>query len=538
MGVLVPFDLLNTQKIVARGFVSTLLLLTSLSVGGETIVVSTEQGEIVGVRHGDHIAYKGIPFAQPPLGPLRWQPPQPVAKHDGVMSAADFGPVCMQRRGDDTPPMSEDCLTLNIWTPGADNAKRPVMVWLHGGGFRSGSNRYQGQVFAQRGVVLVALNYRLGPLGIFAHPALDPAVANYGVMDMVQGLQWVQTNIANFGGDPDNVTIFGVSAGGMSVNMMLVAPAAKGLFHRAIAQSAYGTWGLPRTRSAAKTSVLNMDLSPADSAEEISIKVVERVVAQLSESDAGEQVDQSDRLRRSRVQTAASLRQLPADKLVRAYDGFYLPVVDGVTLPEEPALLLANGQHHGVPVIMGGNDYEGSVQPYSGISIDFLKTFYAGKHDQVRALYAADFAVQESLGWQRLFGDTRYVVAARLQAAHLARQDNPAWLFYMTYIPPTLRDQWAGSVHGFDSYVLTRGKTSGDPAMAKLSERMLTYWVNMARHGDPNSDGVLAWPTYKPTSEEWMVFGEQDEVRQKVISARLDFIEAHYRERTGAKLTR
>lgn len=220
-------------------------------------VIQTKSGKLRGANQDGIAVFKGIPFAAPPVGQFRWRPPQPVAAWQGVRDALEFGPDCAQAGwggspGTITKGSSEDCLYLNLWAPAKAKAKLPVMVWIHGGGFVGGSGSSPetfGDQFARQGVVLVTINYRLGRLGFFAHPALrqehpEEPKGNYGYMDQIAALQWVQENIAAFGGDPKNVTVFGFSAGGVSVHSLMTIPAAKGLFHKAICQSSGGRDGV------------------------------------------------------------------------------------------------------------------------------------------------------------------------------------------------------------------------------------------------------------------------------------------------------
>ena len=193
-------------------------------------VSATQAGVFQGVLKNGVYAFRGIPYAEAPVGPRRWQPPKPSTQDSGIRGATDFGPVCPQVGTEE--PMQEDCLSLNVWTPGLDDGARPVMVWIHGGGFRAGSGNVPGELFATQGVAFVSINYRLGPLGFFAHPALGGKAANFGLLDMVLALEWVRDNIAAFGGDPGKVTIFGLSAGGMAVSLLLASDAAEGLFPR------------------------------------------------------------------------------------------------------------------------------------------------------------------------------------------------------------------------------------------------------------------------------------------------------------------
>ena len=248
------------------------VLIAVFGLGAEQVVRAAEAplGAYEGTVENGVNAFRGIPYAMPPTGQRRWQPPQSVRKHEGVRQALDFGPACPQAGVD--RPTDEDCLTLNIWTPAVDDNARPVMVWIHGGGFRAGAGDVPGELFAARDVVFVSINYRLGPLGFFSHPAIGSRVANYGLLDMVMALEWVRENIAAFGGDPGRVTIFGLSAGGMAVSLLLVSEAAAGLFRGAIAQSGYGTWALPRTAHAPTPAPLGMDLNRAASAESLALE--------------------------------------------------------------------------------------------------------------------------------------------------------------------------------------------------------------------------------------------------------------------------
>ena len=292
-----------------RGLFLFGLLLMSAARAEVLPAVTTNLGPVEGLEEQGVAVFRGIPYAQPPIGPLRWQPPRPVSAHKSVLKAHSFGPRCMQRTfGDNPPVVSEDCLTLNVWSQQPKSSNQPVMVWIHGGGFRSGSGEIPGEVMARHGVVVVSFNYRLGPIGFFAHPALASTPASFGLLDMVMALNWVQENISQFGGDPENVTIFGVSAGAMAVNLLMVSASAQGLFHKAIAQSGYATWALPRSRNAPASVTLGMDLKPMPSAEELSTRIVEKVDPNAV--------------------TETQLRALDGSALMYALPGFQLPIVD------------------------------------------------------------------------------------------------------------------------------------------------------------------------------------------------------------------
>ena len=495
-----------------RGFIyAGILALFSGTVAAA--VVTTEQGQVRGTQADWGWTFLGMPYARPPLGDLRWRPPQPAVAHKGVRAASAYGPACPQpqagRRGLDAT--SEDCLTLNIWTPGLDDGKRPVMVWIHGGGFRAGSGRIAGETFAARGVVTISFNYRLGPLGFFGHEALDSQEANFGLLDMVLALQWVRANIGQFGGDPGNVTIFGVSAGGMAVSLLMVSPRAEGLFHRAIAQSGYGTWALPRSRHAPKAEVLSMALAPSPSAE----RIAQGLVAKVADQPAA----------------PGSLRALDATALANAVEGFHLPVVDGASLPEEPGLLFAQGRQHNVPLITGGNSNEGSVMPASGISVAEFAGYHQSGRAAVERLYAEDFRRGREQGVARMFGDNRYLLAARVAGAGMGHVDSPAWLYYLDFVPAERRGEWLGTPHGYDAAILFAGAQAEDPAERALASRMQGFWVQFARAGDPNGEGEPAWPPYDRGTDQWMVFSGQDRSETGVIADKLDFLESHYRRR-------
>ena len=501
----------------------TFLSGTAAAAVASTEVATTEQGQFRGVAADWGWTFLGLPYARPPLGDRRWRPPQPAAPHQGVQEASGYGPACPQPRAGrpDIAAVSEDedCLTLNLWTPALDGGKRPVMVWIHGGGFRAGSGRIAGQEFAARDVVTVSFNYRLGPLGFFSHEALGSREANFGLLDMVLALQWVRANVGQFGGDPGNVTIFGVSAGGMAVSLLMVSPPAEGLFHRAIAQSGYGTWALPRTRHAPPAAVLSMAFTAAPSAERIAQGLVAKVTGQPV--------------------TAGLLRALDGTALAAAVEGFHLPLVDGATLPEEPGLLFAQGRQHDVPLITGGNSNEGSVMPASGISVARFAGYHQADRAAAERLYAEDHLLSREQGLARMFGDNRYLLAARVAGANMRHVESPAWLYYVDFVPAARRGEWLGTPHGYDAAILFAGAQSEDQAERALALRMQAFWVQFARTGDPNGDGPLAWPRYDRQADRWMVFSNGDRaeggVRAQggVIAAKLDFLESHYRRRVG-----
>ncbi len=492
-------------------------LLPALEAGAEPAenVVLAPRGAYEGTLENGAHAFRGIPYGLSPAGDWRWRPPRAAPKHEGVRQALDFGPPCPQSRG--ARPANEDCLTLNVWTPAVDDNARPVMVWIHGGGFVAGSGDVQGELFAARGVVFVSINYRLGPLGFFGHPALEGPVANFGLLDMVTALEWVRDNISAFGGDPGRVTVFGVSAGGMAVSMLLANDAAQGLFHGAIAQSGYGTWALPRTVNAPAPAPLDMYLNPAQSAELLARQLIDRV-----SPDA---------------ETAEELRALDALALMRAVEGFHLPLVDGATLREEPGILFLAGEQHDVPVMTGGNSFEGMIMPVSGISVEEYVRIWDVDYPAARTLYRDDFDKSPEIGVKRLFGDNRYLLAARTLALGMARKSSPAWLYYLdlpVFGPPY---DSPGAPHGYDRRLLFSGADLPDAGQRALAGRLLGYWLDFARNGNPNRKARLQWPEYREDDDRWLVFGIRDEVRRGIARERLDFIEARYRQRIRSAAT-
>jgi len=490
------------------------LLLCSAGLQAQAVRVEISQGLISGVQQDGWVTFKGIPYAQAPVGHLRWAAPEPRAVHSGIFDASRQGPACLQTLAtNSTVATSEDCLNLNVWTPAVDDHKRPVMVWIHGGGLRAGSNAVAGEAFAQRGQVVVAINYRLGPLGFFSHEALSEKSANPAVLDMVLALHWVQDNIQSFGGDPEQVTIFGVSAGGMAVNLLMATEASAGLFHRAIAQSGYATWALPRSRGAALPAPRDMDLTRAAPAEALASELVAKV-------------DPT-------AQTAQRLYALDGQELVDALVGFQLPIVDGTTLTAEPGQIFRAGQQHAVPYMSGGNSHEGTVMRASRITLDDYAAMLGDDLDATQRLYATDFAVSRELGLSRMFGDNRYLLSARVLASAMAEADQPAWLYYVDFVPPSRQASWRGTPHGMDAYLLFAGLASEAAVTRKMVERMRGYWSNFARTGDPNGAGLETWPKYRRETDQWLVFGAQDEVRSAVLKDKLDLLEKRYLRRLG-----
>src|SRR5687768_1843166 len=321
-------------------FLVAILITAKLITAQQPAPVKVEEGVVQGTVEDGLTVYKGIPFAVPPVGDLRWKAPQPAAKWEDVQQANKFGPAPMQG-GNPPSGKSEDCLYLNVWTPAKSaNEKIPVLVWIYGGGFGGGSTsepNYSGENLAKKGVVLVSIAYRVGVLGFMAHPELsaespNKASGNYGLLDMIAGLKWIQKNIAAFGGDPNKVTIFGESAGGIAVSMLCASPLAKGLFHGAISQSG-GSFGPPRP-----TTFPGENLKLLKDAEASGVVFAQK---------AG-------------VSSIAALRKMDADKIPTGWGmGNAWPIIDGYVIPEDQYKLYEAGKYNDTPIIVGYNSDEG-----------------------------------------------------------------------------------------------------------------------------------------------------------------------------------
>ena len=497
---------------------SLLIALLCLSGAAAAQIVETQAGKVEGSSQGGVLSFLGIPYAEPPEGRLRWQAPVPRKKWRGTLAAQSYGPACPQTHNPERPlaETAEDCLNLNVWTRGADERLRPVMVWIHGGGFRAGSNQVPGDVLAQQDAVVVSINYRLGPLGFFAHPALNSKSANYGLLDMVLALEWVRDNIAAFGGNPHNVTIFGVSAGGMAVNLLMTAPQAQGLFHRAIAQSGYAGWALPRTKAAPANAPLEMDMSPAQSAEGLASGLVARLT--------------------DRKQTRRTLLKLDAQALADAVEGFQLPIVDGITIPEEPGVLFLRGEQADVPYLTGGNSFEGSVMPASGVTLEAFEQSLGSHGAALREAYAQEFALSDEYGLTTAFGDNRYLLSARLLAGAMRAKRSDAYLYYIALSPAQRQPEWPGTPHGYDAYVFWQGDQDANQSIRNLAIRLRSYWLEFARRGRPKAAGLPDWFAYHRESDYWLVFSDRDEIQEGVLASKLDVLTARYTERIAGAL--
>jgi len=484
----------------------------------QTAPVPTESGLVQGVAAPGLTVYKGIPFAAPPVGDLRWRAPQPAPLWEGVRAADKFGPDPYQ--GDGKGGVSEDCLYLNIWTPAkSPKDKVPVLVWIYGGGFSFGSNStpvHNGEHLARKGVVLVTINYRVGPLGFLAHPELTAesgrgASGNYGLMDQIAGLQWVKKNIAAFGGDPDKVTIFGESAGGISVSMLCASPQAKGLFRGAISQSG-GSFGPTRLTTYPGENMRTLAMAEASGV----------AFAQ-----------------KAGVSSLAELRKLSPDKLPGGWgSGAAWPIVDGRVIPDDQHKLYEDGKYNDVDILVGYNsdeglsfsrektpaEYRANTEKRYGPHAEALLKAYPASADAVPKT-ARDLMRDAAFGWQTW-------AWATLQAR---TGKSKVYYYYFDQHVKRSADSPAadhGMAHGMDvPYVfqtLDRNDAKLTPEDFAISDTVSTYWINFAKRGDPNGAGVPAWPEFTNDNRQVMHFSDTAFVGPVPSAAALEVLDAYF----------
>ena len=474
------------------------------------------QGVLVGrVEQASH-AFLGIPYAAPPVGPMRWRPPGPAPRWTQVRDAGVVGAICIQPPSGGDPgvgpgPMSEDCLTLNVWTPVERTGPLPVMVWIHGGGYNNGSGTaamYNGAPLAGRGVVVVTINYRLGRLGFFDHPALaaerpegEPA-GNYGLMDMIAALEWVRDNITVFGGDPDQVTIFGESAGGVAITQMMVSPPARGLFARAVVQS-----GLGRQQG--------VRLAPSGE----SLDSAQARGAAWARS-AGV------------LPTADALRALPAERFLSPAPSIYggdLTINDGVIVRRDITSAFARGEEAPVPMIIGTNSAEfWWMKPTDPSPYTRFEREMAAKH---RAALIAVYGGQENYD-AHIVSDVIFSEPARHLARLHARNGAPTFLYRFDAVAEASTEPHEGATHASERpFVFDTLASVGwaSPRDLRTADIMAGYWTEFARFGDPNGEGRLRWPDTRSEPDRLLEFTNDGAHVQAVPNTRrLDLIEALY----------
>ncbi len=498
-------------------------------------IVTTTAGPVRGETVAGVRIFRGIPYAAPPTGELRWKPPMAPEKWTRTRAATSFGTACWQPRLEgfyDRGPIdrSEDCLYLNVWAPVEAGEGAPVMVWIHGGALVIGHGHlpvYDGSALAKQGVVVVTINYRLGPLGFLAHEGLsaespDGVSGNYGLLDQLAALTWVRDNIAAFGGNPGNVTIFGESAGSWSVCYLYASPLAKGLFHRAIGQSGGCFAPHPQLATTSKAG-----------------KSGHAIGASLAELLAAPDV--------------AAMRALSAETIYAKIKeagwnpGIRLAYVDGYVFPEAMSALVAAGKHNRVPILLGSNADEGTALFTDTAELDDaayrkeVNTVWGDYADDILDAYAKDAAVSPGTAAQRIRSDQFFAWEMRTWARHQAAHDDPAWLYYFTHVPD-LGGKYGESLGAFHAAEIAYafgnpGTGFGDEPMVpresdnEVSELMTGYWVNFARHGDPNGDGLLDWPRYRIGTDLALEISSAPVVFDQLRKAKLDAMDKFHATR-------
>lgn len=494
-----------------RNLLCLVALLTTAVFASSVIAATTpapvriQSGLVQGVRENGLTVYKGIPFAAPPVGKLRWRAPQPVKNWTGVLHADHFGPTCMQTIESWMGPLhtSENCLYLNVWTPAKSSlAALPVMVWIYGGGFTSGSTAirmYSGEKLAEHGVVVVSIAYRVGPMGFLALPSLSAESphhesGNYGLLDQIAGLRWVKHNISAFGGNPHHVTIFGESAGGISVSMLAASPLAHGLFEGAISESG-GSFGPTRTPPAPGENVQTL----ANAEQE----------GLTFEKELG-------------AHSLAQLRKLPASVIQKAASkaphGEFWPVLDGRVITGDQYKLYQEGHYNHTPVLIGTNSDEGALfgtPPSRQAYIRSVHERFGPFAGRILKQYPATPGAwrQSSMN---LFRDSAFAWGtwswARLQAR---TGKSKVFLYYFNHIPPRpANSPWKnaiGTVHS-EEMVYVFDHLNQSPSLhwtavdRGLAKDMSTYWTNFAKYGNPNGPGLPHWPAFTNAKPRVMHF--------------------------------
>ena len=470
-------------------------------------VMTTDLGKVKGEMSDGVTSFKGIPFAAPPVGDLRWLPPQPAPIWKGVRDASQYGHDCMQKPfPSDAAPLgttpSEDCLVGNVWIPRRQLGKLPILIWIYGGGWVNGGSSptvYDGSQFAKQGLLFYSFNYRVGRFGFFAHPALtaeskDGTLGNYGFMDQIAAIKWIRKNAEAFGGDPNNVTVFGESAGGWSVNMLMTSPLTAGLFKRAMAQSGGG-------RVIVNATGLHDGLNGRPSAEQIGIAF------------AG-----SNGITGTDANTLKALRALSAEAIVSDLNmattqaqasTFSGPMIDGKIVPEQFEVAYSEGKNHKVSMLAGANSMD--IGFAFGKTPDELFAAFGPNAEAAREAY--DPAGSTNVGSLRIAigADALMLEPARFSLRMVAAQGQPVWEYRFSYVGNSMRPQWPGAPHATEiPYVFNTVKTKYGSALtaedAQIAKQVNTYWSNFAKNGDPNGPGLPEWPRFEPSSDILMEF--------------------------------
>jgi len=491
------------------------------------VCVSVEAGEPIEVdgglirgtesARGEEVAvYRGVPYAATTAGENRWKRPQPVVAWEGVRECVEFGPQCPQPpyASDsiyyrEPAPQSEDCLSLNIWSAAKPGERLPVMLWIHGGALTRGSGAvevYDGTRLAQKGVVVVTINYRLGPLGFLAHPELSAesgqGSGNYGLLDQIAALEWVQRNIAKFGGDPDCVTLFGESAGSLSVNALVASPLCKGLFHRAIGQSGTAFRPMSTLAGAEAEGKALAEALGASSLAELRKLTPEQVIEGANQQNAG----------RSTIN------------------------IDGYCLPQEVRAIYAEGKQNDVPTMTGSNADEMTTlspvasRPKTLAALRGQIATVLSRGPEVERLYPASTDEEATEAYLDIMGDISFTLPARNWARFTTDAGGKVFLYQFTREPVVPGKENLGAFHAAEiAYAfnnMDRSHRPTDEVDMELAEKMSTYWTNFAKTGDPNGAGLPRWEPYNRDREPYLELGDTVQSGEHLRKEKLDLLES------------
>ena len=488
------------------------------------VIVRTADGAVQGItlppRRGKSVTvFKGIPYAAPPVGPLRWRPPQPVAPRDGVRPALAFGDDFPQAANPRlrAPAESEDCLYANVWAPaGAAPGSLPVMVWVHGGGFAAGSGsdlRSDGALLAYRNVVVVSFNYRSGLFGFLAHPGLSResehgVSGNYGLLDQIAAFEWVKRNIAAFGGDPQRVTAFGVSAGSASISLLLASPMGKGLFQQAALHSP----GAARP------------LSTLAEAEQAGLKLGDDI-------DALRQLTPQELFAKTPL-LSPKVRGLTTPRVLR-------PIRDGWLLPQDERPVLKAGRQHAMPLLVGSNADEGTLLtkpcPIAGVADyrEMVKANFGDAAATAERLYAATKDSEARPRVAEMFADTQFNYGTRLLAEAMSRVESKTWRYLFTRRRPHQQDgphhgEEVASVFGTIADAPPGETADHDGTDREISTAMMQAWTAFAATGNPNAPTLPRWAPYDPAADNYMEFGDTVAPGRAWRKPQLDFLDQYF----------
>jgi para-nitrobenzyl esterase len=491
----------------------------------------------------DLLVFKGIPYAAPPVGSLRWKAPQPVIPWDGVRACTQYGTPCPQRK---LPPpfdrdygkTSEDCLTLNIWSGAKNpNERRPVMVWIHGGGFYGGTASqpdFDGRVLAREGVVVVTINYRLGVFGFLAHPELTKesehqVSGNYGLLDQIAALRWVRDNIAAFGGDPNRVTIFGESGGARSVCFLMVSPLARGLFQRAIVQSGSLYRGIGHLKKS------HDGLPPM---EKEGVRIAKQLgcnnLKELRQKKAEEIIE---------ILNATTAPLLSPPGVLTIPDGIFIsgPVIDGWAVPEDPVKRFENGQQADVPLMTGSNQDEASLflqsfQTREKSLASSAAHFFPGHDQEILKLYGEYKESEFTTSLNRLATDVVWTRPARATAGTMEKVSSKAYLYQFTHRRPGSLYNF-GAFHGAEiRFAFGHDIGANNPFTEidhRIAKTMRTYWLNFAATGNPNGPGLPEWPAYSRSTDQSLEIGSEIKIQTHLRKGACDLFDKIDQEMRG-----